>query len=219
MKSNIKGAIFDMDGTLLDSMRVWDALSQRFLGQFGITVTEEDYKAIEGTTQLQGAQYFIDTYPSLTLSAEEVVSGLDQIITKRYTEIAVPKDGVVAFLERLKSKGIKMAVATLTARKHAEKALKDWGLDRFFDFIITIEDVGVSKREPDIYLASAEKLKLKPENCIVFEDAPYGGISAKNAGFYVCGMAEQAYKSEENDLKAISDFFVEHSFDELCGKI
>lgn len=214
-----EGAIFDMDGTLLDSMCVWDELSQRFFGKYGITVTAQDYHAIEGTTQLQGAQYFVDTYPQLPLCAEEVVLGLDEIITKRYEELAVPKHGVEEFLTRLEQNGIKMAIATLTARKHAEKVLRDWKLDRFFEFMLTIEDVGVSKREPDIYLAAAKKLNLTPENCIVFEDAPYGGASAKRAGFCVCGMAEKAYQSGEQELKAVSDFFVSKSFDELCGKI
>ncbi|MDO4270878.1 MAG: HAD family phosphatase [Eubacteriales bacterium] len=214
-----KGAIFDMDGTLLDSMPVWDRLSQRFLGKYGVTVTDEDYTAIEGTTQLQGAQYFIDKYPFLPFDAEGLVRGLDELIEARYAAIAKPKDGVRPFLDGLRARGVKMAIATLTARHHAEKALRDRDMLDYFAFMLTIEDVGVSKRRPDIYLRAADKLGLAPADCIVFEDAPYAGETAKNAGFRVCGMAEPAYAAGERVLRAASDFFVERSFDELAGKL
>lgn len=214
-----KGAIFDMDGTLLDSMPVWDQLSQRFLGPYGVTVTDADYEAIEGTTQLEGAQYFIDTYPFLPFDAQGFVAGIDRLIEARYAAIARPKDGVVPFLEALRGRGVKMAIATLTARHHAEKALRDRNMLDYFSFMLTIEDVGVSKRRPDIYLRAAEKLGLRPADCVVFEDAPYAGETAKNAGFRVCGMAEPAYAAGEDALRAASDFFVERSFDELAGKM
>lgn len=214
-----QGAIFDMDGTLLDSMPVWDQLSQRFLGQYGVKVTKEDYEAIEGTTQLAGAQYFIDTYPFLPLTAKTLVAGLDQLITTRYETLARPKDGVRRFLEGLRARGVKLAIATLTARHHAEKALRDRDLLRYFEFMLTIEDVGVSKREPDIYLAAARRLGVAPSSCVVFEDAPYAGQTAKKAGFLVCGMAEPAYAAGEQLLRAASDWFVERSFDELSGKM
>lgn len=216
---NFKGAIFDMDGTLLDSMPVWDRLSQRFLGQYGVTVTDADYEAIEGTTQLQGAQYFIDAYPFLPFDARGLVRGLDKLIEARYAEIAKPKDGVMEFLRALRARNVKMAIATLTARGHAEKALRERGMLDFFEFMLTIEDVGVSKRRPDIYLRAAEKLELAPADCIVFEDAPYAGVTAKQAGFRVCGMAEPAYVAGEAELRAASDFFIERSFAELDGKL
>ena len=89
----------------------------------------------------------------------------------------------------------------------------------YFAFMLTIEDVGISKHEPDIYLRAAERLGLRPADCIVFEDAPYAGVTAKRAGFRVCGMAEPAYAAGEAELRAASDFFVEASFDELAGKL
>ena len=112
-----------------------------------------------------------------------------------------------------------MAVATLTARRHAEKALRDRGMLDYFEFMLTIEDIGVSKREPDIYLQSAARMGLIPDACIVFEDAPYACTTAKRAGFRVCGMVEPAYAAGEEELRAASDFVIEHSFDELRGKI
>ena len=83
-----------------------------------------------------------------------------------------------------------MAIATLTARRHAEKALIDRDMMKYFEFMLTIEDVGVPKYEPDIYLEAAKRLGLTAGECMVFEDAPYAGVTAKKAGFALCGMAE-----------------------------
>lgn len=214
-----KGAIFDMDGTLLDSMRVWKRLTQGYLAQFGVHITDQDYAVTEGFSQTQMAQYFIDRYPILPMDAQGLIDGLDRQITARYEQYARPKDGVIDFLNRLQARGIRMAIATLTARRHAEKALRDRGMLAYFDFLLTIEDVGISKREPEIYLRAAARMGLAPAECVVFEDAPYAGVTAKRAGFRVCGMAESAYAGGESELRAVSDFFVEHSFDELAGKL
>ena len=97
---------------------------------------------------------------------------MDELITARYAAIARPRAGVTAYLDGLRARGVKMAVATLTARRHAEKALRDRGMLDYFDFMLTIEDVGVSKWEPDIYLRSAARMGLTPAQCVVFEDAP-----------------------------------------------
>ena len=219
MMHDFKGAIFDMDGTLLDSMPVWKRLTHGYLAQFGLHITDQDYAATEGFSQPQVAQYFADRYPNLPVDAQGIMDGMDELITARYEAIAKPKDGVLEFLEGLRRRGVKMAIATLTARRHAEKALRDRGMLDYFEFMLTIEDIGVSKREPDIYLQSAARMGLIPGACIVFEDAQYACTTAKRAGFRVCGMVEPAYAAGEEELRAASDFVIEHSFDELRGKI
>lgn len=217
--NGFKGAIFDMDGTLLDSMRVWKRLTQGYLEQFGLHVTDEEYAACEGFSQPQVAQYFADKYPQLPGGAAGLMEGMDKLITERYATVAKPKDGVLLFLDGLRRRGVKMAIATLTARRHAEKALRDRGMLDYFDFMLTIEDVGVSKYQPDIYLMSAERLGLAPADCVVFEDAPYACTTAKKAGFRVCGVVEAAYAAGEQELRASSDLIIERSFDELAEKL
>ena len=216
---NIKGAIFDMDGTLLDSMPVWHRLTQNYLKQFNVHITDEDFAACEGFSQPEVADYFLARHPELPLTRETMLGGMDALITSRYESIAVPKDGVLDFLERMRRQGVKMAIATLTARRHAEKALLDRDMMQYFEFMLTIEDIGVSKREPDIYLAAAERLGLAPADCLVFEDAPYAGVTAHRAGFQLCGLAEPAYAAGEAELRSVSDVFIERSYSELDGKL
>ena len=216
---NIKGAIFDMDGTLLDSMPVWHRLTQNYLKQFNVHITDEDFAACEGFSQPEVADYFLARHPELPLTRETMLGGMDALITSRYESMAVPKDGVLDFLERMRRQGVKMAIATLTARRHAEKALLDRDMMQYFEFMLTIEDIGVSKREPDIYLAAAERLGLAPADCMVFEDAPYAGVTAHRAGFLLCGLAEPAYAAGAAELRSVSDVFIEHSYSELDGKL
>ena len=216
---DFKGAIFDMDGTLLDSMPVWKRLTQSYLAQFDVHITDADYAACEGFSQPQVAEHFLARFPQLPLTVQQMLDGMDALITTRYESLAKPKDGVIDFLESLRARGVKMAIATLTARRHAEKALIDRDMMKYFEFMLTIEDVGVPKYEPDIYLEAAKRLGLTPAECMVFEDAPYAGVTAKKAGFALCGMAEPAYAEGEAALRAASDVFVEHSFDEFKGKL
>lgn len=216
---DFKGAIFDMDGTLLDSMRVWNHLTQGFLAQYGVHITDADYAQTEGMSQPQIVEYFLERHPSLPFDAQGMQEGMDALITARYASFAEPKAGVRPFLDRLRARSIPMVVATLTARRHAEKVLRDQGMLDYFSFLLTIEDIGVSKHEPDIYLRAAEQLYLTPAACVVFEDAPYAAVSAKRAGFRVCGIGDPAYAAGESELRAVSDFFVTRSYDELAGKL
>lgn len=215
----IKGAIFDMDGTLLDSMPVWDRLSERYFTQFGISVTKEDYALIEGRTQLEGAQYFAKKYKQIPITAPEIVEGMNKIIVKRYEEIAQPKKGVIRFLDHLKAVGVPCSIATLTNRQHAEKALRDFDMWKYFDFMLTIEDIGVPKRNPKIYLEAASQMECPVHECMVFEDAPYAAETAKNAGFQVCGLVEPAYAKGIQLLRNVSDLTIESSYDEVFETI
>lgn len=215
----IRGAIFDMDGTLLDSMCVWEKISQQYLNRYGVTLTGGDYHAIEGKTQFEVAAYFCNQYDAILETPEEVHAGMDTLIAQRYDALAAPRDGVMALLHTLQRAEIPMAVATLTDRKHAERVLKAHDMLDFFDFVLTIEDAGVSKREPRIYQMAADRFGVPAPLCMVFEDAPYAGETAKRAGFQVCGLREPWYAQGEALLRQVSDLFIEQSFCEILPAI
>lgn len=215
MRETICGAIFDMDGTLLDSMPVYHGLSRDFLAGLGVQVTREELAQLEGKTQRQWAEYFCAVYPQLHMTPDAFDAALDTVIAQRYRALAVPKPGCIAFLDALQARGVRMAVATLTARRHAEQALRERDMLRYFDCVLTIEDIGVPKYEPDIYFAAAQQLGVPPARCMVFEDAPYAGQTACRAGFRVCGIAERAYAAGQAELQAASDWFVQTSYAEL----
>ena len=208
----IKAVIFDMDGTLLDSMPAWNHSSQICLAPYGVTVTREDIRSLEGKTQLQFLTYFAEKYPQIGKTGPELMEEFDALMEKRYREIAVPRPGIFALLDHYKAKGIPMCVASLTDRRHCEKALAYHGLLPYFSFMLTAHEVGRSKRHPDIYLQSAEKLGCAPEDILVFEDAPYAAETAKKAGFQVCGVKEKTYAAGEAQLLTNSNWFVEKDF-------
>lgn len=215
----IRGAIFDMDGTLLDSMCVWEQLCQRYLDKFGVQITQADYAALEAHSQYQVAQYFCEHYPQITETPEQVTYGMDSMIYARYETLAKPRDGIKELLTLLQENGVSMAVATLTARRYAEKALKDHGLLDYFDFMLTIDDIGVSKRDPKIYLEAAHRFGQPPSACMVFEDAPYAVAAARQAGFQVCGIVEPWYAEGEDQLRQSSELLVTHSFSEVMPAV
>lgn len=211
----INAAIFDMDGTVLDSMPVWHNCSQIFLNEYGVTVTKEDIEYIEAKTQLQALSYFAEKYKQIGKKGDELMEAFSELIMYRYKTIATPKAGIIDFLEGFKRKNISMCIATLTDKSHSIEILKHKGLYKYFDFVITAADVGKSKRSPDVYLEACRKMRSTPSECIVFEDAPYAAQTAKNAGFTVCGIKEKAYSKTEGILLKSSDFVVCESFDEV----
>ena len=208
----IKGAIFDMDGTLLDSMPAWENSSQICLAPYGVTVTREDIHNLEGKTQLQFLTYFAEKYPQIGKTGAQLMEEFDALMEKRYREIAVPRNGIEDLLAHYQKKGVAMCVASLTDRRHCEKALAYPGLLGYFSFLMTAHEVGASKRHPDIYLQCAEKLGFAPSEILVFEDAPYAAETAKKAGFAVCGVREKTYRAGEAQLRANSDWIVDGDF-------
>ena len=157
---------------------------------------------------LFAADYFLERHPELPLTREQMLDGMDELITSRYETIAKPKPGVIEFLERMHRKGVKMAIATLTARRHAEKALLDRGMMQYFSFMLTIEDVGVPKYEPDIYLEVARRLQVAPEDCLVFEDVPAGILAGKRAGMTVLAVEDDFSRELSGEKKALADGYI-----------
>ena len=200
--------IFDLDGTLLDSMDDWNNLDFEYLRSKGVTdIPPNINELIKAMSIIGAAEFFIEKF-GLSLSAEEVCDEINAIIEDKYRYHIPLKDGVWEFLKQNTDK--KMCVATATDRYLAESALKRLGIFDYFEFIITSADVGSSKQSAEIFLKAAEKLGRDISDCIVFEDALHAVITAKSAGFYTVGVYEKSFETDRNDIKRHADQYVTH---------
>ncbi len=202
----IKGAIFDVDGTLLDSMEIWEDVGIRYLNKIGIEA-EPDLGTILFTMSLpEGAAYVKEHY-HLPQEPDEIIQGVLGIISNYYEEIAPLKPGVAEFLKELSKKDIRMTVATSNNKEEVEAAFKRTGLSSYFERIFTCEEVGAGKTKPDIYLEAAKYMGTKPEETIVFEDVLHAVRTAKKAGFLVVGLYDEASKTEQEQIQKEADWY------------
>ena len=180
---NFKGAIFDMDGTLLDSMPVWKRLTQRYLAQFDVHITDADYAVCEGFSQPQVAEYFLKRYPNLPLTQQQMLDGMDEMITSRYETIARPKDGVIDFLEGLRARGIKMAIVSNKIDFAVKSLDKLYFKDYMTAAIGEMEEEGIRKKPaPDMVQKALKELGVTQDEAIYVGDSDVDIATAKNSG-------------------------------------
>lgn len=201
-----KAFIFDLDGTLLNSMSVWENIGADYLSSKGIVSIPSNIKEIlKPLSLLDAANYFISEF-GIALSPQQICQEINSTIEGKYKFEIELKDGVLDFLEG--NSDHKMCVATATDKNLSESVLKRLGLFKCFDFIITSAEVGNSKQNPDIFLQAAERLGEAVENCIVFEDALHAIKTAKLAGFNTVGVYEKYFENEMDEIKKYADQFV-----------
>ena len=203
----IKGAIFDIDGVLLDSMGIWDDLGARYLRSLDKIPEEGLNKILFSMSMEQGAEYLNEHY-GLNKSVKETVDGIGKMLEDYYFYEVLLKPGAKEILEFLKSKSIKMAAATSSPRMHIEKALSRNGLLGYIEKIYTTSEVGVSKHSPDIYNLAADFLKTKSEETLVFEDSLYALKTAKEAGFVTVGVFDEKGESNQAELENQADLYL-----------
>ena len=185
--TEIQGAIFDVDGTLLDSMGYWEHLGDEYLLSRQLQPPENLANLLASMTLLEAAEYFKKHY-GITDEAEEMIKDFDQLMAGQQD---IPeKEGVRQVLEELKEREIPMYIATATQRPLVEAALVRTGLNGYFQGMITCQEAGKSKRDPLIYQIAREKLGTDKEKTAVFEDAVFAARTAKKEGFflYSCAM-------------------------------
>lgn len=200
----IKYAIFDADGTLMDSMHIWDTVDSAFLMMRGIKPREEGILRKYG--YLNGVEYIIKNY-QLDMTVDEVRDDMMKILEYYYYNVATAKEGVRGFLQKLRENGVRCAVATATDRYLMEPALQRNGLLEYFDAVFTTKEVGISKREPDIFNIARDFLKAD-ENTFIFEDAYYAIDTAKKAGYRVVAIEDYSAENERELIKEMSDYYI-----------
>ena len=210
----LQGAIFDMDGTLLDSMPVWHNLGARTLRAMGYEPEPDLNDYLRQVTMLEGARYCKARY-RMPQSAEEIAAATQAQVEDFYRRRVQAKPGVVPFLTLLRMEGAAMYVATNTDRPLAEAGLRRAGIDGFFRGLITCAEAGAGKGEsPIVYEKALRRLGTPREATVVFEDALHAVRTAKAAGFRVCAVYDASSEPEQAEIRALADTYI-RSFEEL----
>lgn len=215
MLENIKAVIFDLDGTLVDSMGIWKQIDIEYLARYNLTLPDDLQSSIEGMSFTETANYFKERF-QIPEEIHEIKATWNEMTYKKYKNEVPLKEGTREFLNMLKSRGIKMGIATSNSRELVEVVIKSLQIDSFFDEVHTSCEVEKGKPSPDIYLLVSEKLGVAPEECLVFEDVPQGIMAGKNAGMKVCAVDDEYSKALEEEKRKLADYFIE-SFQELLS--
>ena len=203
---NIQCAIFDFDGTLFDSMFIWDNVGEIYLRSLGKEPKPSLREDVRALSLYQSACYFKQAY-DLSLSAEEIMTGINQTIEHFYIHEVLPKPGVVDFLKKMQQAEIPMCIASASDRYHIEAALRRCGMDHFFDAIFTCSEVGHGKDEPIIFQKAIAHFGADRTSALVFEDAIHAIQAAKSDGFTVVSVYDVSEKRQV-EVRNLSDFYI-----------
>ena len=204
----LKGAIFDFDGTLFDSMFIWDTAGEMYLRSIGTEPDEDLQKVLKPMSLLQSATYIREKY-AVKLTIEEIMDGINRTVEGFYFHTVQPKECIISLLEQMKAKEIKMCIATATDRYQVEAALKRCGMEHFFSEIFTCTDVGHGKDEPIIFQKAMDYLGTTRANTVVFEDAYHAAKTAKADGFITVAVYD-SHETKQAELHSVSDCFLEN---------
>lgn len=198
--------IFDMDGTLLDSMEIYDNYAADLLLAWGYTPKPGLNTAAIGLGAVDLAPYLKEQY-QMKESIDEINAWVDGLLTDFYANVAPLKPGAAEIVREIKEAGIPMALATATAIQHVENAMKRTGLFDFFDVIVTSDNCGIGKSDPAFFDHTLKLLGARRERTWVFEDSLYAVKVEKQAGLHVCGMYDRSNAMHEAEVRATADYF------------
>ena len=219
----IKGAIFDMDGTIIDSLMFWEHLwrqiGEKYMNDANFKPSEEVDKGVR-TMIYVDAMAYVKEYYKLDVDTDELIRFASGGLTDFYRDVAKPKAGAFELLDYLKSKNIKMCLASATAMREIRFTLECHGMLGYFDSVLSCADIGAGKDRPEIYLRAMDELGLPADEICVFEDSFVALETAKKAGFRTVGLFDR-YNFGQDRLERASDFYMAegHSLDELINVI
>ena len=208
MLENTKGIIFDLDGTMVDSMWMWRQIDIEFMASRNLEFTEQLQQDIEGMSFRETAEYFVRTYP-LTESVEELMDIWVQMAIDKYQHEVPVKPGLMRFLMEMKARGIRMGIATSNARILLDAVADAHGFYDYMDGVLTANEVKRGKPAPDVFLAVADKIGVAPADCLVFEDIPQGIRAGLAAGMKVCAVSDEYSRAQESEKRALAHYYID----------
>ncbi len=209
----LSGAVFDLDGTLLDSMYVWSDVNRDFLKKRGLTAPDGYIEKIAPMFSDEAADYAIRTL-GLSDEPEDLLREWDEMALCVYAGKVTLKNGAGEYLRKLKDSGVKLGVATALTSRLYRPVLEHNGIYGLFDAFASSCEVPRSKAFPDVYLLAAQRIGVSPAECMVFEDIRTGVLGAKAGGFFTCGVYEPWSFEEQEGLSEAADYYI-RSFEEL----
>lgn len=215
MLENIQAVIFDLDGTLMDSMWIWEDIDITYLKKFGKECTPGLQQIIEGMSMTETAIYFKKIF-QIPDSLEKMKSDWNDMARDKYLNEILPKPGAREFVQYLREKGIKTGIASSNSWELIEGVLKANEMEHLFDSIHSCCEVENGKPSPDIYLLVAKELGVNPQHCLVFEDVPMGILAGINAGMKTCGVADEASEDQREEKQRLADYYI-NDFRELLS--
>lgn len=212
----IHGAVFDVDGTILDSMQIWEHAGEWYLEKQGKRPEEGLSDKLFHMSLEKAAEYIKEAY-GIEAPAEEIVSEVLDITTAFYHEEVQLKEGIREILEEFRRQGIPMAIATAGDKELDEAAFSRLGILDYFKKIFTCTEVGAGKTQPDIFLQAAAYMGTAPEETVVFEDVLHAAQTAKKAGFYVAGVYDGTSRKDAGEMRRVCDIYL--GGDETDGRV
>lgn len=213
LENNIKYIIFDMDGTLIDSMSAWDDVGEKVLLENNKIPEKNLIDTLNKMTFDESAKYLIENY-NLEISLEEIKKRFYEIVKYKYENTIYLKEGVEEFLEKCKKNNIKMAILTASNREISEIVLKRLDILKYFDFIMTTEEENLTKKDEKIYIRALKKLNASIKETAIFEDMLYSLEISNSIGIMTIGVFDKSSIKDIEKIKKTSNLFI-YSFKDL----
>jgi HAD superfamily hydrolase (TIGR01509 family) len=214
MENGIKAVIFDLDGTLIDSMQVWDRIGIEFLSSRGIAVPDDLGRVVKNMTMAESSKYYKQRFGLTDMSEHQIIECWIDMVYRHYATDIPLKDGVRRYLEKVKKLELKTAVATASDIKLVNAVLTRHGIIDQLDAIVTVKEIGKGKDCPDIFLECAARMGVSPIECLIFEDCLHAIKTASSIGMKTVAVYDLSAVHEIDDLKSVSNRYI-YNFNEM----